>query len=115
MCDSAIIDTNSIANINKRRIICVTRREAGMRRRRTHTRLHKSACNWLPLAGDVHRPSFVLNKRIPSSRPSLSNAAPVIDLPGPRIYSAGFNVNQKFKKKIFLNNSMFQLFFVALP
>jgi hypothetical protein len=38
----------------------------------------------------------------------LSNAAPVIYFPGALIYSAGFNVNQNFKKNIFLNNSMFQ-------
>jgi hypothetical protein len=29
---------------------------------------------------------------------------------GALIYSAGFNVNQNFKKNIFLNNSMFQFF-----
>jgi hypothetical protein len=46
----------------------------------------------------------------------LSNAAPagaiapLIYFPGALIYSAGFNVNQNFKKKIFLNNSMFQFF-----
>jgi hypothetical protein len=43
-------------------------------------------------------------------RPGLSNAAPVIYFPGALSYSAGFNVNQNFKKKIFLNNSMFQVF-----
>jgi hypothetical protein len=42
--------------------------------------------------------------------PGLSNAAPVIYFPGALIYSAGFNVNQNVKKKIFLNDSMFQLF-----
>jgi hypothetical protein len=40
----------------------------------------------------------------------LSNAPPVIYFPGALIYSAGFNVNQNFKKIIFLNNSMFQFF-----
>jgi hypothetical protein len=46
----------------------------------------------------------------------LSNAAPagpmapVIYFPGTLIYSAGFNVNQNVKKKIFLNNTMFQFF-----
>jgi hypothetical protein len=40
----------------------------------------------------------------------LSNAAPVIYFPGALIYSVGFNVNQNVKKKIFLNNSMFQFF-----
>jgi hypothetical protein len=42
----------------------------------------------------------------------LSNAAPVIYtyFPGVLFYSAGFNVNQNFKKKIFLNNSMSQFF-----
>jgi hypothetical protein len=43
-------------------------------------------------------------------RTGLSNTAPVIYFPGALIYSAGFNVNQNFKKKIFLNNSMFQFF-----
>jgi hypothetical protein len=43
-------------------------------------------------------------------RPGLSNAAPVIFFPGALIYSAGFNVNQNFTKKIFMNNSMFQFF-----
>jgi hypothetical protein len=42
--------------------------------------------------------------------PGLSNAAPVIYFPGALFYSAGFNVNQNFKEKIFLNNSMFQFF-----
>jgi hypothetical protein len=57
-----------------------------------------------------------LSKRqaIPS-RAGLPNAAPVIYFPGALFYSVGFNVNQNFKKKVFLNNSMFQLFFVALP
>jgi hypothetical protein len=32
-------------------------------------------------------------------KPGLSNAAPVIYFPGALIYSAGFNVNQNFKKK----------------
>jgi hypothetical protein len=31
----------------------------------------------------------------------LSNVAPVIYFPGALIYSAGFNVNQNFKKKYF--------------
>jgi hypothetical protein len=44
------------------------------------------------------------------SRTGLSNAAPVIYFPGALFYSARFNVNQNFKKKIFLNNSMFQFF-----
>jgi hypothetical protein len=44
------------------------------------------------------------------STPGLSNAAPVIYFPGALFYSAGFNVNQNFKEKIFLNNSMFQYF-----
>jgi hypothetical protein len=43
-------------------------------------------------------------------RTGLSNAAPVIYFPDALIYSAGFNVNQNFKKKIFLNNNMFQFF-----
>jgi hypothetical protein len=43
-------------------------------------------------------------------RTGLSNVAPVIYFPGALIYSAGFNINQNFKKKIFLNNSMFQFF-----
>jgi hypothetical protein len=49
-------------------------------------------------------------------RAGLSNAAPagvmapVIYFPGALIYSAGFNVHQNFKKKIFLNNSMFPFF-----
>jgi hypothetical protein len=42
--------------------------------------------------------------------PGLSNAAPVIYFSGALIYSAGFNVIQNFKEKIFLNNSMFQVF-----
>jgi hypothetical protein len=48
-------------------------------------------------------------------RAGLSNAAPVLYFPGALIYSAGFNVDQNFKKKMFLSNSMFQFFFVALP
>jgi hypothetical protein len=40
----------------------------------------------------------------------LSNAVSVIYLPGPLLYSAGFNVNQDLKKKIFLNKSMFKFF-----
>jgi hypothetical protein len=40
----------------------------------------------------------------------MSNAAPAIYFPGALFYSAGFNVNQNFKEKIFLNNSMFQYF-----
>jgi hypothetical protein len=54
----------------------------------------------------------VTNRRTPG----LSNAAPagamepVIYFPGALIYSAGFNVNQNSRKKIFLNNSMFQFF-----
>jgi hypothetical protein len=46
----------------------------------------------------------------------LSNAAPagamapVIYFPGALIYSAGFNVNQNFKKKIFVNNICFNFF-----
>jgi hypothetical protein len=43
-------------------------------------------------------------------RAGLSNAAPVICFPGALFYSAGFNVNQNFKEKIFLNNSMFRFF-----
>jgi hypothetical protein len=42
--------------------------------------------------------------------PGLSNAAPVIYFPGALFYSVGFNVNQNFKKIIFLNNSTFQFF-----
>jgi hypothetical protein len=47
----------------------------------------------------------------PSSEPfrlGLSNAVPMIYFPGTLFYSAGFNVNQNFKEKMFLNNSMFQ-------
>jgi hypothetical protein len=44
------------------------------------------------------------------SRPGLSNAAPLIYFLGALFYSVGFNVNQNFKDKIFLNNSMFQFF-----
>jgi hypothetical protein len=40
----------------------------------------------------------------------LSNAAPVVCFPGALFYSASFNVNQNFKKKQFMNNSMFQFF-----
>jgi hypothetical protein len=40
----------------------------------------------------------------------LSNAAPVIYFLGALFYSAGFNVNQNLKEKIFLNNSMFTFF-----
>jgi hypothetical protein len=47
---------------------------------------------------------------LPVSRAGLSNSAPVAYFPGALIYSAGFNVNQNFKKKIFLNNSMFQFY-----
>jgi hypothetical protein len=39
-----------------------------------------------------------------------SQMAPVIYFPGALIYSAGFNVNQNVKKKIFLNKNMFQFF-----
>jgi hypothetical protein len=49
------------------------------------------------------------------STPGLSNAAPVISFPGALFYSAGFNVYQNFKKKIFLNNSMFPFFFRSTP
>jgi hypothetical protein len=35
----------------------------------------------------------------------------VIYFPGALFYSAGFNVNQNFKEKMFLNNSMFPFFF----
>jgi hypothetical protein len=45
-----------------------------------------------------------------SSEPGLSNAVPVIYFPGALIYSAGFNINQNLKKKIFLNNGMFEFF-----
>jgi hypothetical protein len=45
-----------------------------------------------------------------ASTSGLPNAAPVIYFPGALIYSAGFNINQNLKKKIFLNNSMFQFF-----
>jgi hypothetical protein len=44
------------------------------------------------------------------SKAGLFNAAPVIYFSGALFYSAGFNVNQNFKEKIFLNNSMFQFF-----
>jgi hypothetical protein len=50
------------------------------------------------------------------SKVGLSNAvpagamAPVIYFPGALFYSAGFNVNQNFKNKIFPNNSMFKFF-----
>jgi hypothetical protein len=37
----------------------------------------------------------------------LANAAPVLYFPGALIYS---DVNQNFKKKLFLNNNMFQFF-----
>jgi hypothetical protein len=40
----------------------------------------------------------------------LFNAEPVIYFPGALLYSAGFNVNQNLKKKIFLNKSMFKFF-----
>jgi hypothetical protein len=46
----------------------------------------------------------------PTHSPGLSNVAPVIYFSGALIYSAGFNVNQNVKKKIFLNNIMFQIF-----
>jgi hypothetical protein len=36
--------------------------------------------------------------------------APVMYFPGALIYSADFNVNQNFKEKIFLNNSMSAFF-----
>jgi hypothetical protein len=36
--------------------------------------------------------------------------APVMCFSGALFYSAGFNVNQNFKEKIFLKNSMFQFF-----
>jgi hypothetical protein len=42
--------------------------------------------------------------------PGLSNGAPVIYFTDALIYSAGFNVNQNFKKKKILNNGMFQYF-----
>jgi hypothetical protein len=53
------------------------------------------------------------NLKLKWLNPGLSNAAPVIYFPGALFYSAGFNVNQNFKKKIlvFVNNSMFQFFF----
>jgi hypothetical protein len=44
------------------------------------------------------------------SRAGLSKAAPVIYFLGALIYSAGFNVNKSFNKKLFLNNGMFQFF-----
>jgi hypothetical protein len=34
---------------------------------------------------------------------------------GARLYSAGFNINQNLKKKIFLNKNMFKFVFMALP
>jgi hypothetical protein len=45
-----------------------------------------------------------------ASRAGLSNAAPVIYFPGALIYFTGFNLNQNFKKTIFLNNNIFQFF-----
>jgi hypothetical protein len=51
-----------------------------------------------------------LNISVRSHTPGLSNVAPMIYFPGALIYSAGFNVNKNFEKKIFLNNSMFQFF-----
>jgi hypothetical protein len=54
-------------------------------------------------------PVWVLASSI-GSGPGLSNAAPATYFPGALIYSAGFNVNQNFKKKIFLKNSMFHFF-----
>jgi hypothetical protein len=50
-----------------------------------------------------------------NSMAGLFNAAPVIYFPGALFYSAGFNVNQDLKKKIFLNKSMFNFFFIKLP
>jgi hypothetical protein len=35
------------------------------------------------------------------TRAGLSNAAPVIYFPGAPLYSAGFNINQNFRKKYF--------------
>jgi hypothetical protein len=40
----------------------------------------------------------------------LSNAAPVIYFPGALFYSAGFNVNQNFKKKYFWITARFSFF-----
>jgi hypothetical protein len=54
---------------------------------------------------------FIMNICSPMfehSTPGLSNAVPVIYFPGALHYFAGFNVNQNFKKKIYLNNSMFR-------
>jgi hypothetical protein len=48
--------------------------------------------------------------RTPSTMVTRVNAAPVLYFRGALIYSAGFNVNQNAKKKIFLNSSMFQFF-----
>jgi hypothetical protein len=61
------------------------------------------------------------NQDVKPSRPGLSNAAPAgamapaIYFPGAPRYSAGFNINQNLKKKIFLNKSMFKFVFMALP
>jgi hypothetical protein len=49
-----------------------------------------------------------------SSTAPVGAMAPVKYFPGTLIYSAGFNVNQNFKKKIFLNNSMFQFFSLVI-
>jgi hypothetical protein len=45
---------------------------------------------------------------VPQTPTSQSTSRPVQR--GALFYSAGFNVNQNFKEKIFLNNSMFQFF-----
>jgi hypothetical protein len=55
-------------------------------------------------------PFLLMTLLVPHSTPGLSNAAPVINFPGALFYPAGFNVNQNFKEKIFLNNRMFQFF-----
>jgi hypothetical protein len=59
---------------------------------------------------------LVVTLKSVDSKAGLSNAEPagamasVIYFPGAPIYPADFNVNQNFKKKLFLNNSMFQFF-----
>jgi hypothetical protein len=73
--------------------------------------------NWLSVLIERTFDTYVNQSSIGQYNPKyykagLSNAAPVIYtyFPGALIYSAGFNINQNFKKKIFLNNSMFQFF-----
>jgi hypothetical protein len=52
----------------------------------------------------------VVVRALRCSSAGLSNVVPAIYFPGALFYSAGFNVSQNFKKKIFLNNSMFKFF-----